>query len=138
MKKLYRSRKNKVIFGVCGGIGDYFRIDPFIIRLSVLFFVIITTGIPGLIAYLICAAIIPKEPKGYQPKPYKKLYRSKNDRKIAGICGGVSELFKWDSTWIRIIFIVILILSAGVPLLLIYLIGWIIIPEKPFQSIENK
>lgn len=55
-KRLYRSRKNKVLSGVCGGIGDYFGIDPVIVRLVFIF-----TGV-GLLAYIVMAIIIPIEP----------------------------------------------------------------------------
>ena len=55
-KKLYRSRTNRWIAGVCGGIGEYFNIDPIIIRILA----IILPGF-GWIAYLICAIIIPSE-----------------------------------------------------------------------------
>ena len=55
-KKLYRSRSNKVLAGVCGGIGEYFNIDPIIIRILA----IIIPGI-GLMTYIICAIIIPSE-----------------------------------------------------------------------------
>jgi len=55
-KRLYRSRTNRWIAGVCGGIGEYFNIDPTIIR-------ILAIVIPGFgwVAYLICAIIIPSE-----------------------------------------------------------------------------
>ena len=55
-RRLYRSRTNRWIAGVCGGIGEYFNIDPTIIR-------ILAVVIPGfgLLAYLICAIIIPSE-----------------------------------------------------------------------------
>ena len=57
MRRLYRSRTNRWIAGVCGGIGEYFNIDPTLIR-------ILAVVIPGFgwIAYLICAIIIPLEP----------------------------------------------------------------------------
>ncbi len=58
-KRLYRSQTDRVLFGVCGGLGKYFEIDPVIFRiLFVLFFFI--DGI-GLIAYLIMILIIPSE-----------------------------------------------------------------------------
>jgi len=62
----------------------------------------------------------------------KKIYRSKTDRKIAGVCGGLAEYFNIDSTWIRIITI-LLVLVDGIGILL-YLIAWIIIPENPHQK----
>jgi phage shock protein C len=60
MKRLYRSRKSKVIAGVCGGIAEYFNVDPVLIRLiAVLLFF---AGGAALLAYLIGIIIIPKAP----------------------------------------------------------------------------
>lgn len=60
IKKLYRSRNDRVLGGVCGGIGNYFDIDPVIIRVLgvVAFF---TVGV-GFLAYIIAWIIIPEEP----------------------------------------------------------------------------
>lgn len=59
----------------------------------------------------------------------KKLYRSKKDRKIAGVCGGLGEYFDIDPTIIRLIWLAMLFaVGSGV---LAYIIGWIIVPEKP-------
>lgn len=57
----------------------------------------------------------------------KKLYRSKSDRYIAGVCGGLAEYFEIDSLIIRIIF-VLLTVSGGSGLV-IYIIMWILVPE---------
>ena len=61
-KKLFRSRTNKQIAGVCGGLGKYFDIDPTIIRLVWVVAVFCAGG--GLFAYLLAMIIIPQEP-GY-------------------------------------------------------------------------
>ena len=61
-KKLYKSRKNKMICGVCGGIGEYFRIDPTIIRL--IWAVLALCFGSGVVAYIIAALIIPDIPDG--------------------------------------------------------------------------
>ncbi|MCL2151984.1 MAG: PspC domain-containing protein [Oscillospiraceae bacterium] len=55
-RRLYRSQRNRIIAGVCGGIGEYFNIDPIIVR-------VLAIVIPGFgwIAYLLCALIIPSE-----------------------------------------------------------------------------
>ncbi len=63
VKKLYLSENDKIISGVCGGIGEYFQIDSTIIRLLWIVISIPTGFIPGIIAYLIAAAIIPRPPK---------------------------------------------------------------------------
>ena len=58
-KRLYRSKENKVFAGICGGIGDYFSVDPALVRLIWLLIVIFTGFFPGLIAYLIAILIVP-------------------------------------------------------------------------------
>lgn len=60
IKKLYRSDKDKTFGGIIGGLGEYFEIDSTLLRLIVLFLIFITGIIPGLIAYLIALAIVPK------------------------------------------------------------------------------
>lgn len=60
----------------------------------------------------------------------KKLYRSRTDKKIAGVCGGLAEYFNIDATILRIIFIVLL-LPGGFPGLLPYAILWLFVPLKP-------
>ncbi len=60
-KKLYRSTENRVIAGVCGGIAEYFDIDPTLVRLAWVLFCVL--GSSGLLAYII-AAIIPEDPAG--------------------------------------------------------------------------
>lgn len=58
-KKLYRSKNNRVIAGICGGIGEYFDIDPTIIRLLWVLFTFM--GGSGIIAYIICWIVIPEK-----------------------------------------------------------------------------
>ena len=58
-KKLYRNTQNKMIAGVCSGVGEYLNIDPTVIRL--IWALIGLTG-AGLIAYLVAALIIPEKP----------------------------------------------------------------------------
>jgi phage shock protein C len=62
MKKLYLSKTDKKIFGVCGGIGKTYDIDPTLIRLGLVFLCIATAIIPVLITYLVAWAIIPTKP----------------------------------------------------------------------------
>jgi phage shock protein C len=58
MKKLYRSKKNRNLAGVCGGVGEFLNVDPTIIRiLWILFSLAYGTGI---LAYIICWLIIPE------------------------------------------------------------------------------
>ncbi len=62
MKKLYRSRTNRVVCGVLGGIGEYLGVDPVFIRVLWIFLFVFTAIIPGLIAYTIAYFIMPEQP----------------------------------------------------------------------------
>ena len=59
-------------------------------------------------------------------KKIKKLYRSRTDRMIAGVCGGLAERFNIDSTWMRLIFLLFFLLGGSA--LLVYLIMWLVVP----------
>ena len=59
-KKLYRSKSNCMLVGVCGGVAEYFGIDPTIVR--VLWAVISICAGAGILAYIACALIIPEKP----------------------------------------------------------------------------
>ncbi len=58
-KKLYRSKKQRILGGVCGGMGEYFDIDPSLIRL--IWLLIFFMGGSGLLIYIICWIVIPEE-----------------------------------------------------------------------------
>lgn len=60
-KKLYRSRQNRMLGGICGGIGEYLNVDPTVVRLLWVLFTFV--GASGLLAYLICLVIIPEHPE---------------------------------------------------------------------------
>jgi phage shock protein PspC (stress-responsive transcriptional regulator) len=130
---LYRKERGKILAGVCAGLGDYFNIDPTLIRLFVIFLSIFTLLFPVVLAYLIAVLIIPKNPKeSFAARgKYRRLYRSRKDRKIAGICGGIAEITKMDPVFLRLLMIFLCALTGFVPVILAYLIGWMIIPESP-------
>jgi phage shock protein C len=59
----------------------------------------------------------------------RKLYRSRTDRKLAGVCGGLARYLNMDPTLIRVLFIVLAVLGGSG--LVIYLAMWIIVPNEP-------
>lgn len=61
IKKLYRSRTDRVLFGVCGGLADYFKIDAVIFR--ILFVLLVLADGAGLLIYLVLALVVPLEPE---------------------------------------------------------------------------
>jgi len=67
VKKLYRSSSNRYLAGVCGGLGDYFKIDATIVRLVFVAFALVVGG--GILLYLIMWLVIPLEPEAGAPAP---------------------------------------------------------------------
>lgn len=66
--------------------------------------------------------------KGGAMETPRKLYRSKSDRKLAGVCGGLAQYFNVDATLFRVLFVATTLFGAG---LVLYLAMWIIVPEEP-------
>jgi len=62
---------------------------------------------------------------------YRRLFRSDEDRVVAGICGGLSEYFSIDPVLIRLLWLVSIMLGGGG--LIIYLLGWLLIPRRPMD-----
>jgi len=70
--------------------------------------------------------------RGYEPTPTpqpRKLYRSRNDRMLGGVCGGIAEYFDTDPTIVRLIAVGAIFLAGSA--ILAYLVAWIVIPEQP-------
>jgi phage shock protein C len=193
--------------GVCGGIAEYFNIDPNLIRL--LFVVLTFLGGSGILIYIASLIIIPNNPDQtipdsrenvIQDKPLfwgslliviglfllfkqlglfysfhfwqipwqtvwavvliiigavllfnkskigksvneegesgKKLYRSRNHKMLAGVCGGLSEYFEIDVSVVRVLWVIGTLLSIGLGILA-YLVMLIIFPEEP-EKLDNK
>jgi phage shock protein C len=218
VKRLYKSRRDRMIDGVCGGIAEYFDADPTIIR--VLFVLSIFFGGTGLFLYIAGMIIMPVntghlaspefgevQQNGRSGKrlwgvilvtiglfilihnfgffafyklwdiswgillpimiiilgmaliyshqqaraqqhtgetndtmnqtqnavPYKRLFKSRRDRKLFGVCGGLGDYFTLDPTLIRILFILLAILSVGTGILL-YLAMAIFVPDEPLSA----
>ncbi len=106
-KKIYRSRINRVISGVCGGIGEYFNIDPVVVRL--IWVLAFFFGGFGLLAYIICWIFIPEAPAGSQEQAAVSQPQSWGLSLIIGIAVvflGVFFLLRnlfgwhiWDWSW---------------------------------------
>lgn len=60
--------------------------------------------------------------------PYKRLYRSETDKKIAGVCGGLAEYFNIDPAIVRIIFLALALFWGGG--IILYIVFWICVPKK--------
>jgi phage shock protein C len=63
---------------------------------------------------------------------YRKLYRSRTNRMVAGACGGIAEYSNMDPTVVRVLFVVLAFITGG-GALLVYPILWLVVPEAPQQ-----
>jgi phage shock protein C len=102
-RRLYRSRTNRVIGGVCGGLGEYLGVDPVVVRLiwAIAFFL----GGVGFIAYIICLVVIPQTPAGLTQVPVTYTSPATLGIIIGAviiIAGGLlllGNIFQWSWHW---------------------------------------
>ena len=124
-KKIYRSSTDKKFFGVCGGLYDYTDIDSSFFR--IIFIVTSITGTIGIWVYLIMAMVLKYNPD-YTVNNYterKKLYRSKKEAKLFGVCQGLADYFDVDVTALRILFVFLSLAGLGI---LFYISAGIVVP----------
>jgi phage shock protein PspC (stress-responsive transcriptional regulator) len=61
----------------------------------------------------------------------KRLYLSQSDKKIAGVCGGIAQTYDVDPTLVRLAFVFVDLVTGIVPLFIVYVVAWLIIPKGP-------
>lgn len=143
-RHLSRSKKEKVIGGVCGGLSNYFNIDPTIIRIA-LALITLAWG-AGIIVYLLLWAILPQAEE--EPNTLRRrLYRNPKQKVVGGVCSGIAAYANIDPIIPRVIFAAPLlgiiffgildngifffpVLVGGLPtLVLLYIVLWASLPE---------
>ena len=132
MKNLHISDKDKILTGVCAGIGESFGINANFVRGA--FLISLPFGFSGFFIYLILAVILPKgeekpEVIDVEDEEEKtKICRSWDKRMLAGVCGGFANYFGWDVSLIRVVFVA-MTFAGGIGALL-YLFFWFIFPNE--------
>jgi phage shock protein C len=63
-KRLYRSNRDVMLGGVCGGLAEYFNLEPTIVRLLFVLLAFVTAGFPALLLYFVLWVIVPRNPAG--------------------------------------------------------------------------
>ncbi len=136
---LRRSKVERQIAGVCGGIAGYFKTDPVFVRAAWVVLTIVPGAILlGVIAYLVAWLIIPEAAAGSETLRAsggasswrsKRLSRSVSDQKIGGVCGGIAEYFGGDPTAVRLLWAVLTIFPGAILCgVVAYVAAWIIMP----------
>ena len=207
-RKLFRSQENRMIGGVCGGMAEYFNIDPNLMRL--LFVILTFLGGSGILLYIASLIIIPNNPDhaipenresiikdkplfwgsllivigifllfrqiglfysfhfwqipwqsvwavmliiigavllfnksksgkedGVETDSDKKLFRSRSQKMVGGVCGGLSEYFEIDVSVVRVLWVIGTLLSIGLGILA-YIVMLIVFPEQPDNLNDKK
>ncbi len=109
-KKLYRSENEKMIGGVCSGLGNYFSLDPLAFRLLFVVVALMSKGLIGVVAYAIFWAVL--KPKVLPTNLSKRLYRNGSDKVIAGVCGGLASFFNTEAWIVRVLFLSPIIINV--------------------------
>ena len=136
---LRRSKIERQVAGVCGGIAHYFDLDPVFVRAAWVVLTIIPGAILfGVLAYIVAWLIIPESAPGSEVPPpagrggtwrSRRLRRSVTDAKVAGVCGGIADYFGVDATAVRLLWAVLTIFPGAILCgVAAYIAAWIIMP----------
>lgn len=132
VRRLLRSRTERTCAGVCGGIAEYIEWDPTIVRLLWILALFLSGG-AALFAYVVCWIVMPEAPEhshaGVESAHGQRLTRSRSQRMIAGVCGGLAEHLGMDVTLMRVLWVAATFISGGLTLLG-YPIFWLVMPES--------
>lgn len=62
------------------------------------------------------------------------LQRSRDERMLGGVCGGLAKSMGWPATRVRVVYVLLSVLSAAFPGIAVYIVLWILMPEEPFSA----
>jgi phage shock protein C len=136
-KRLYRNSADGRIAGVCAGIAEYLDADVTLIRLVwVVLTIVPGCFVGGIVAYIAAWAIMADASISADPAAgTRHLTRSTTDRKVGGVCGGLAEYFRVDSTVVRVLWAILTIIPGAIVLgIVAYLVAWFIMPEPPMSQ----
>ena len=132
VRRLMRSRTERTCAGVCGGLAAYIDWDPTIVRLLWILAIFLSSGM-ALFAYLVFWIVMPEAPaysSAYASYGRgRRLTRSRDERMISGVCGGLAEYLGMDTTLMRVLWVVATFISGGLTLVA-YPIFWLVMPES--------
>lgn len=144
-RRLHLNRKKGLIGGVCAGLADYFGIEPFFIRLA---FVIATIAWPPTIfIYGLLYFCLNDKPTSEiasnlansrvcrhlkQVNYRKRLYKSRRNKKIAGVCAGLADYFEISPFWVRLAFVVSLFFGPFA--IFAYILAALIMDKEPLDA----
>jgi phage shock protein C len=140
-RRLTRRPAHGKLGGVCAGLAAYFDVDVTFVRVAWIVLSIWPGAILlGVVAYIAAWILMPPDDvpdTATAAIPGKLLLRSRSDRRIAGVCGGLAEYFGADPTIVRVAWVVVSIVAcAGVFGVIAYLIAWLVVPSAPVTALH--
>jgi len=139
-RRLVRRPAEGKIAGVCAGLADYFNTDVALVRAAwVVLSIWPGAVVLGVVAYLAAWLLMPRADAvdSASAAPQPRLVRSRIDRRIAGVCGGLAEYFDVDPTIVRVSWVILSIVAGAVVFgVIAYLIAWFIIPPAPLVALQ--
>jgi phage shock protein PspC (stress-responsive transcriptional regulator) len=138
-RRLVRDTSHALIAGVCSGVAAYFEINPLWVRLAALGFFFGLAFLPVasvtvFLSYLVLWIALPPQANLENKGTFRKFFRSRKDKVLGGVAGGLAAFFNSDPVLIRILFVVLFLAGgSGLPA---YLILWALIPEARTVSDE--
>ena len=137
-RRLMRRPAEGKIGGVCAGLAEYFDSDVALVRAAWIVLSIWPGAIVlGIVAYLAAWVLIPRAESPAPAAPRPRLVRSRTDRRIAGVCGGLAAYFDIDPTIVRVTWVIISVIVGAVVFgIVAYLIAWFILPPAPTAALD--
>jgi phage shock protein C len=140
-RRLLRRPAEGKIAGVCAGLAEYFDTDVALVRAAWVVLSIWPGAIVlGIVAYIAAWVLMPRAEAadGAVATSRPRLVRSRTDKRIAGVCGGLADYFDLDPTIVRITWVIVSIVAGAVVFgIVAYLIAWFIIPSAPVATLQT-
>ena len=136
-RRLVRRPANGKIAGVCAGLAVYFDTDVALVRAAwVVLSIWPGAVVLGVVAYIAAWIVMPRTDEAVTTSS-PRLVRSRTDRRIAGVCGGLADYFAVDPTIVRLVWVVLSIVAGAVVFgIVAYLVAWFIIPPAPLPALQ--
>lgn len=131
-RRLLRDTSHAIIGGVCSGVAAYFEVNPLWIRLTTLAFFFGLAFLPPIsgfvfLTYIVLWIAMPGQANLENKGGFRKYFRSRKDKILGGVAGGIGTYFNVDPVLIRVLFV--LFIAAGGSGIILYIILWAITPE---------
>ena len=137
IRRLTRRPADGKLGGVCAGLAAYFDVDVTFVRVAWIVLSIWPGAIVFGVAAYIAAWILMPAADTIRATPRKQLLRSRTDRKIAGVCGGLAEYFDADPTLARVAWVIGSIVAGAVVFgVIAYLVAWFVVPTAPMAALH--